>query len=269
MPTEKLVKKKVLLNYYLYASLKIRALKRSPYIETIVLGSSHGDYLFDPSFLENSLNLCTTSQDLSESDFLINYAIEKRTDIKRVIVFYSVFSSGYSSFESKDITTWLALKLVQTQEYELNLGTSYLKEFNTELEKFPSDFYSKNGFYPNWNKKKRPKDLSHYIENHVRYSSSKKMFKFLEKSIMKHPNIKFTVVIPPVRSDYYGKLPSKVKLDMLSDLSSLKKNKSHVNIIDLMKIDKEKDHIFLDFDHVDPISDGPEIFTSVIRNELA
>ncbi|MGH1591758.1 hypothetical protein ACRBEV_29445 [Methylobacterium phyllosphaerae] len=36
-------------------------------IETVVVGSSHGDHGVDPALIKDSFNLCTTSQDLHQS----------------------------------------------------------------------------------------------------------------------------------------------------------------------------------------------------------
>lgn len=95
---------------------KKRALSRmKDSVETLVVGSSHGNYGFHAT--GNEFNFCVDSQDL-----YIGYEICKKyadlKNLKTVILFYSVFSRGYD-LEMTDVNNWQAVA------YQILLGIPY------------------------------------------------------------------------------------------------------------------------------------------------
>ncbi len=63
-------------------------------IQTLVLGSSHGHYAFLPKE-ETEFNLSIRSQDLYYSYKLYQKYASKLSNLKNIILFYSVFSPGF------------------------------------------------------------------------------------------------------------------------------------------------------------------------------
>ena len=63
-------------------------------LETLVLGSSHGDHAFDPAYIPNAFNLCYGALDLKHSYYLYQRAIASCPNLKNIVLFYSVFSPG-------------------------------------------------------------------------------------------------------------------------------------------------------------------------------
>jgi hypothetical protein len=88
------------INPVLYASLSVAGAKRTMlerdkgYWETIVLGSSHGDFGFNPLFFPHSFNLCSRSQDLKHSFLLYKHITNNYPKIKNLVLYYSIFSPG-------------------------------------------------------------------------------------------------------------------------------------------------------------------------------
>ncbi len=68
--------------------------KNKDKINTIILGSSHGQYAYLPENIEE-FNMCLPSQDIYYSKKLYEYAIKNVKNLKNIILFYSVFSPGY------------------------------------------------------------------------------------------------------------------------------------------------------------------------------
>ena len=79
-------------------------------IKTLVLGSSHGGYDFNPLFLKNSFNMSLPSQDLYYSYHL--YKKNNTKKIKNIILFYSVFSPGFSLIKTSEKQRALLYKLI-------------------------------------------------------------------------------------------------------------------------------------------------------------
>jgi len=63
-------------------------------LKTIVMGSSHGDYGFNPHYCELSFNLCCRSQDLKHSFHLYKHVNAIAPNLKNLVLFYSIFSPG-------------------------------------------------------------------------------------------------------------------------------------------------------------------------------
>src|SRR5271168_5044707 len=64
-------------------------------ITALAVGSSHGDYGFNPVYAPGAFNFCSTSQDLKHSLYLYEFAAKICPSLQYVIIFYSVFSSGF------------------------------------------------------------------------------------------------------------------------------------------------------------------------------
>lgn len=76
------------------AQLKEQSLQRhAKTIETLVLGSSHGEFGFTPN--PTSFNLCLSSQDLYYSYQLYQKYASHLPKLHNVVLFYSVFSPGF------------------------------------------------------------------------------------------------------------------------------------------------------------------------------
>jgi hypothetical protein len=71
-------------------------------LTTLVIGSSHGDYAFDPALCPGSFNFCGSSQDLKHSALLYRYCAERAVSLKHVVVFYSLFSPGFMLEKTSD-----------------------------------------------------------------------------------------------------------------------------------------------------------------------
>ncbi|MFC3675005.1 hypothetical protein [Ferrovibrio xuzhouensis] len=63
--------------------------------ETIAVGSSHGDFGFNPAYCPGAFNLCSRSQDLKYSFHLYQHVARSQPNLEQVVLFYSIFSPGF------------------------------------------------------------------------------------------------------------------------------------------------------------------------------
>ena len=100
-------------------------------LDTIALGSSHGDHSFNPLYFPNSFNLCCSSQDLNHSFLLYEHIIKNYPNIKNLILYYSIFSSGWNMLKS-DSEKYISVTLNEL----FALGIEYEdEELNSEFNK--------------------------------------------------------------------------------------------------------------------------------------
>ncbi len=71
-------------------------------LTTLAIGSSHGDYAFDPALCPGAFNFCGSSQDLKHSALLYRYCAKHARGLKRIVLFYSVFSPGFMLEKTAD-----------------------------------------------------------------------------------------------------------------------------------------------------------------------
>ncbi|MBT2772454.1 hypothetical protein J7J47_09430 [Halomonas sp. ISL-60] len=245
-------------------------------IETIAVGSSHGDFGFDPRYCENSFNLCYRSLDLKHSFGLYSYACNTLPNLKNVIVFYSVFSSGFSLERSngeKEISVAVneLFELDFTYDDEVlvesaNMIKGHFDDYEVEANGIRGFLATGKGF------------LSESIgvdvrsSAHMKHNSRKDFNLYLAKiiSLSQKMGHKVFVVIPPVRSDY-RKAVGKDFENIFSGLLELK-NEFHLDydfpIINFYSDDGFVDSYFGDFDHLMPSGDGARLLSLVIGNVL-
>jgi hypothetical protein len=90
----------VTIHTLLHQSILLNGAKRSMLrlekdnLDTVAVGSSHGDFGFDPSFCPGAFNLCCRSQDLKHSLLLYKHISDNYPKIKNLVLFYSTFSPG-------------------------------------------------------------------------------------------------------------------------------------------------------------------------------
>lgn len=81
-------------------------------LRTLVVGSSHGDFGFDPAYVPEAFNLCSASQDLLHSTLLVEKMSRLNPTIANIVVFYSTFSPGHVLEKTSDKLKCAALKEV-------------------------------------------------------------------------------------------------------------------------------------------------------------
>lgn len=266
----------------LYKSIQALAAKRTMLkrernvIETIAIGSSHGDFGFDPRYCDNSFNLCYRSLDLKHSFGLYNYACNALPNLKNIIVFYSAFSSGFSlerSIGEKEISVAVSELFELGFAYDDKVLRESADKIKDHFNDYEVDVGGKRGFFT-----AGKGFLSESIgvearsSSHMKYNSNKEFNLYLAKiiSLSKKMGHKVYVVIPPVRSDYR----KAVGKDFESIFSSLLELKNDFDlgcdfpIINFYSDEGFVDSYFGDFDHLIPSGDGARLLSLVIGNVL-
>ncbi len=247
-------------------------------LATIVLGSSHGDYGFNPDFYPGSFNLCCSSQDLRHSFLSYKHVAESYKNITHVVLFYSVFSSGW------DLLRNPSEKYVSAAMNELfNFGIEYDDEelkneflkVKGKLEdlKFESDGHC--GFMPNHAKTyfQNSYGAARRAADHLRWNESIAENLHLIRLILlaKHNGHKVCVVVPPARSDYKRAL-NKSFGSLFGPLLEILYGFHlgvDVKLVNAFESDLFDDSYFGDFDHLLPSGKGVEVLTKLISETVA
>jgi hypothetical protein len=235
-----------------------------------VIGSSHGDYGFDPAKFPGSFNFCGSSQDLKHSAVIYKFCAEQNAKIKNVILFYSVFSPGFfldKSREKARCAVYKELFAPDARYADDEINGSYERirgALNGPVSiKGHRGFVASNArhfFPPAYGAEKRAQE---HMKHNVRAGADIYLIKIL--GLARTLGHKVTVVFPPVRSDYRRYVPQEVNA-IFTGVVELKNNFDYefevANYFDDPII---LDEYFGDFDHLLPVGKG----TAIITEELA
>lgn len=189
------------------------------YIDILLLGSSHGAYGLSAKVFstkdESCFNLCTDSQDLYRSYELLIRSINHFKSIRKVILTYSLFSNGYNLDMVKseidkvyinDIIFKIKPRIKYSKKdikYKL-LGKSYLYFYPFLLNYNPC-YRDKYGDKMGERVFCNDMEVFSRVKSHIKHNKRNNIENiYVEKIIetCKKNNIKLSVVIMPVRSDY-------------------------------------------------------------------
>lgn len=217
-------------------------------VETLVLGSSHGNYGFHAT--GNEFNFCIDSQDL-----YYGYEIYKKyadlKNLKTIILFYSVFSPGFDLEMTNIFFDPIAYKILLDipYRYERNDRKKTEKTFQKYMrsDKICYDHMDSRGnfdhcsfFGKNVDAKER---ADGHLKNAVRENGQTKYVAEMQNLAEKNGH-SFVVVIPPARSDYMQHMPPCETV--FKDLFSLK----NVRTLNYFGSSDFSDEDFGDMDHL-------------------
>ena len=246
-------------------------------IHTLVLGSSHGQYSFVPE--KGEYNLCLPSQDLYYSYSLYKKYACQLKNLKKIVLFYSVFSRG--------------MELVKTNEdfrcyhYEKVFGispsrTCYSKKIHEKYGCYDNCIESKAQKLriPKFYRGENPdvKGLNVYrigsIDPAVRASAAYKHHQrkiIQDKYIIKMMNLArknnhhITLILSPAHRDYKKALPS--ERELFADIfSMICTHDNEMLLLDFYNRDDFSDNEWWDYDHLNP--DGAKKFTKIYRSMI-
>jgi hypothetical protein len=251
-------------------------------LETIVVGSSHGDCAFNPAYFDLSFNLCSSSQDLKHSFGLYRHTCNEAHNLKRVIVFYSVFSPGfYLEKVHSEKEKCPALNEI------FSLGLVY---DDPEIEALSANIRGKlggfayepeigscSGFTPTQGKYRFPET----------YGAQRRAQDHMKLNVIHEANVHLLdimllaksrghdvyIVIPPVREDYMEALNGDFSnlFGDLIDIVTMYRNLSPTQKIDIVSFfgddDFQHEH-FGDYDHLLPTGAGTTLLTTKLRDHI-
>lgn len=221
-------------------------------LQTLVLGSSHGDYGFVPA--EGSFNLCGASQDLYTS-----YELYRRSGelpkLNTVILFYSVFSSGSETEKTVERERCLYYRKFWGVPYRFN-DESFWKPKEVHLEawlkirekKANPDYRGLGdyrGFLP------PSSSVSDRVVSHLKNNRRNNgQVQYVEKmaELAKERGHKFVIVIPPFRRDYMDLLPPYA--EVFGDLLTILRRHHDVHLLSFFGDSSFADSDFGDMDHL-------------------
>jgi hypothetical protein len=225
---------------------KLAALAHKDSIRTVVLGSSHAYFGFNPKYFSKSFNIATTSQDLYGSLFIYKWILNRITNVRNVIVFYSLFSSGFDTINSNQKEHAEIYRRVFTDKVR-NANKDNILEFKK------SGF---RGYRAHGEKAYLTASAAERVRGHTKYSelgqySGQQNEHLIEAShLAKINGHKFYVVIPPARRDYIACLDEKI--DYFSTLRNIAVSQNFI-ILDFFNSKIFSDEDFGDTDHLNHV----------------
>lgn len=222
-------------------------------IKILIIGSSHSDYGFYSPVYADSFNLGLTSGDLYTSFHLYENYKSKLQSLNYIILFYSVFSAGYSLISTSERYRSVAYKYFFNVPYQVPklIKRRFEKKIlnkckNLKLSDANSNFYGyerKTEFLIYQSANERAK--SHLRENMREPDQLEWLIKLI--SSINKDDKEILIVIPPFRNDYKDLLPqSSIVFDKLFRLGHYMK----YDILNFYDSEFFIDNDFGDADHL-------------------
>ena len=243
-------------------------------LRTLAVGSSHGDYGFDPAFVPEAFNLCTSSQDLLHSCLLVEKMSRLNPAIANIVVFYSAFSPGNVLEKTSDRIRCAALKEVFLLDVEytapdvLAAHASIAGRLDTmKLDRGARGFIRTNDspfIADDFGANRR---AATHMKHNARRTEDIHLVRLVLGAHARGQQV--LVVIPPVRSDYKAAL-RRISPDVFAGLRMLAgfAFPAPLRVLDCFDDFSFDDAWFGDFDHLLPEGPGCAVLSTRIRNHL-
>lgn len=243
---------------------------QSDRIDTLVLGSSHGDFGFDPAYVPGSFNACCRSQDLKHSFRLYEAFAQRYDTIHTVVMFYSVFSSGWI-LERSRAEGPISVALNEVFCLGMNYHDPHLAELNAcvegKLDEISVDVPGRSGFLPEFNKGFMPANLTteKRVSDHMRFYNSSVAVEYLDDllELAGRNGHRVIVVTPPVRSDF-----RRIAGENLFGAVRNRLGQHRAKLLDLYRSELFADEDFGDMDHLRPLGSGVSTLSSLVWESI-
>lgn len=251
--------------------------KEGHVIDTLVIGSSHGDFGFNPALFPKSFNLCFRSQDLKHSFHLLEKLSAAHPNIKNVVLFYSSFSSGHLmelSPTEKVISPPMSEIFGLDLDYEDDELQKIAQFIKGELNEISVDIEGVCGFFPGSGKGFMPENYSveKRANEHLRRNQSTAANVYLSKllDLAAKQKQRVCIVIPPARTDYKKAIgvDSSKLYKSLFDLLSARDQGENITVVNCYDDSRFVDSYFGDYDHLHPTGPGVELLTKSVLKEM-
>lgn len=251
-------------------------------LETIVVGSSHGDCAFNPAFFDRSFNLCSSSQDLKHSYGLYRQACKVASNLKRVVVFYSVFSPDFF-LEKVKSEKEKCPALREVFSLDLEYADSEIEALSHTVRgclgglSYEAEAGSCSGFTPTQGKFRFPESYGaqRRAQDHMKLNVGNEANAYLMDILLlaKNQGHEVYVVVPPVRSDYrrcLGEAFSYLFRDVIDivNVYSMVSPEPKTQLVNFFDDGDFRDDHFGDYDHLLPTGQGTELLTTKLRKMI-
>lgn len=246
-------------------------------VDTLVIGSSHGDFGFNPAFYPKSFNLCFRSQDLKHSFHLFEKLTGTHSNIKDVVLFYSVFSPGHfmeKSPSEKFISPPMSEVFRLNFDYDDESLQSIANFIKGELDEISVEIDGVRGFFPDSAKGFMPESytVEKRASDHLKRNRSTDANVYLTKllDLAAKQKQRVCIVIPPVRSDYKRAIgvESKELYRPLFELIGSRSQDDAVEVLNCFDDPQFLDGYFGDYDHLHPNGDGVGLLTKLVKQKM-
>lgn len=249
-------------------------------LSTVVVGSSHGEFGFNPKFCSESFNLCSRSQDFKYSFSLYKHAIINSPNLKNIVVFYSLFSSG-NILENSPGEKFLAPLLNEIFGLSLTYSDPDLvtlsKDLHGKLGNLTSDLDGLSGFMPKHQKDFMPADygVERRVREHMALNAKEEGNEYLARILLlaaeRGHNV--VLVIPPVHQQYKAEAGGDTLYLFRSLFELIELMKTLCPTANIQVVNGYDDYDFMphhfgDFDHLIPEGDGAMILSTKISNAV-
>jgi hypothetical protein len=248
-------------------------------LETIVLGSSHGDHGFDPAYVPNSFNLCYRSLDLKHCHSLYQRTITLCPNLKNLVLFYSVFSPGRvleHSPDESEIGPLCSALFDLDVEYQSEPLTRLAQALTQQLQdgmaatliEETAKLDGRAGFLPNDQVAAAASAFQARLLSHIKnnYESGTDYYLLKILALANRLGHQVTVVIPPVTSRYRDTLNtrSSVLFRELIEAVDLFPWTLPIKVLNAYDDEAYEDRFFIDSDNLDALGDGTRILSQAI-----
>ena len=252
-------------------------------LETIVLGSSHGDHAFDPAYLPNSFNLCYRSLDLKHCYYLYQRTIAMCPNLKAIVLFYSVFSPGgvlERSPGEADIGPLSSALFELDVEYQADHLNNLTKALTQQLQEGmaatlieeAAQLDGRAGFLPNDKGAAAAGEFQARLLSDIRrnYESGADYYLLKILALANRLGHGVTLVIPPVTSLYRNTLNtrSSVLFRELIEVVGLFPWTVPIKMINAYDDEAYEDSFFVDSDHLDARGEGARRLSRAIAEKV-
>ena len=182
-------------------------------IEILALGSSHCEHGFNADLIDNSFNLGIVDQDLYSTHKIFDKYIDQLPNLKQVVVFYSIHSQGHELCKTTFQKCTALMHYIFDVPYDVDWMGKWERAARHRFKTFNDagfDYKNFSGYIieegnPDISSSLADWRCAHHLrENRRPIKQNYHLFSMAETCRKK--GIQFSIVIPPMRSDYLKEL---------------------------------------------------------------
>lgn len=248
-------------------------------VETLVLGSSHGDHGFDPAHLPGAVNLCYRSLDHKHCYYMYRRALDLCPKLRNIVLFYSVFSPGNVLERSpleRDIGPLFSALFELDVEYQANDLNALHQAISQQLrggmsaaldqEAARLDGYA--GFFSAYKGPGPVSEFQNRMLSHIKLNYESGADYYLLKMLAMADSLGHNVhiIIPPVSSKYREVINTRSSIIFreLIDIVTTFPWRRPIKLLNGYDDECYKDEFFLDSDHLDTRGEGVQLLSRAI-----
>lgn len=239
-------------------------------IKILAMGSSYCAQSLNTDLIDDAFNLGTIDQDLYTTHFLFKKYILQIQKLKKLLIFYGVFSPGHELEKTHSFKKVACYHYVFGIPYNVDYLIQYEKSYLHHLKKIYMNFKSSTGYLPpDQAFAKKPISAKIRVQSHLKNNQrGTNQTRYLDDiyKICQQRDIKMYVIIAPVRSDYIKALGDRTDKELYHELFEFA-NKRKVPVMNAMRHPDFSDEEFYDCNHLN--AKGAIHFTKLVKEFIS